>query len=91
LIAQFGFHFGNKCDLENARVVTDVQGSELPKEIGAVAFFETSAATGSGIHDVTAFIASAVLQELEIFANLRPPPSELIAKTGTNAEKKDCC
>jgi Ras-related protein Rab-8A len=82
---------GNKCDLEDARAITPGQGAQQAEEIGATGFFGTSAATGSGIEEITAFIARTVASDFDAITNIRPPPGLLIVKAGGDAEKKKCC
>lgn len=53
---------GNKIDLEEMRKVSTEQGMELAKEIGAVAFIETSAKTGENVNEMFNKITQAILE-----------------------------
>ncbi len=52
---------GNKVDLEEMRKVSTEEGIALAKEIGAVAFIETSAKTGKNVEEMFQNITNAIL------------------------------
>lgn len=51
---------GNKCDLDNKRVIAKEAGEELAKEIGTL-YFETSAKSGVGIDELFAGVTSEAI------------------------------
>ena len=57
------FLVGNKCDLENDRIISEEQGNAKASSIGAQ-FFETSALTGSGIEDLFTTISKKCLEKM---------------------------
>jgi small GTP-binding protein len=63
---------GNKCDLDNDRVVTYDEGKQLADEYG-VQFFETSALTGQNVEKMFTALAATIkhkrIDELEGFQN----------------------
>ena len=50
---------GNKCDLDNDRVVTHDEGKQLAEEYG-VQFFETSALTGQNVEKMFTALATTI-------------------------------
>jgi GTPase SAR1 family protein len=52
---------GNKVDLEEMRKVSTEEGMALAKEIGAVAFIETSAKTGKNVEEMFQQITNSIL------------------------------
>jgi Ras-related protein Rab-8A len=50
---------GNKCDLDNDRVVTHEEGKQLAEEYG-VQFFETSALTGQNVEKMFTALATTI-------------------------------
>jgi small GTP-binding protein len=73
---------GNKCDLEESRAISVFQGDERAKAIGAT-FFETSAATGSGIAAVLHTIAEMSVAHALAVERLHP--------ASVRAEEIQCC
>lgn len=56
------FLLGNKCDLEDERVVTHEDGDVMANELGTQAFWETSAKTGDNLHEAFYTIAQAIFE-----------------------------
>jgi len=54
---------GNKKDLEETRNIPAQEGEALAKEIGAIAFFETSAKTGENVNEMFELIVKAILEK----------------------------
>ena len=55
---------GNKCDLEESRVVTEHKGQTLAAEYGAE-FFETSAKSGQNVEETILTLARAVKHKVD--------------------------
>lgn len=55
---------GNKCDLEDKRVVTFEEGKQLAQK-NQMLFFETSAKTGAGVEDVFLTTADKIVENIE--------------------------
>ncbi len=55
---------GNKCDLEENRQVTQEEGEELAKTIGAIDFIETSAKTGENVNSMFVHLVEAILNKV---------------------------
>merc|ERR1711959_370087 len=55
---------GNKADLKEQRAVNFLEASRFAQE-NSIMFFETSALTGEGVHEVFAMLAQRVLQTIQ--------------------------
>ena len=55
---------GNKCDLEESRVVTEQKGRILAAEYGAE-FFETSAKSGQNVEEAILTLARAIKDKMD--------------------------
>lgn len=73
---------GNKCDLDDKRVVSKTEGQELAQKLGG-AFFETSALANINIED--AF--STLVREIKKQENPTPAPDD---DKNKKKEKKKC-
>ena len=54
------FLLGNKCDLNDERVITPEEAETLESELGIFAFWETSAKTGENLHEQLFTIAQQI-------------------------------
>lgn len=55
---------GNKCDLEESRIISTAQGIELALELGITAYLDVSATSGYNIDDAFAVVVSRKLSNL---------------------------
>ena len=62
---------GNKCDLEDERVVGKDQGLNLARQFSNCAFMETSAKAKIGVNDVS-FLADCFFRSVEKHPGARP-------------------
>ena len=74
---------GNKCDLEDRRIVSKAEGEELAQKLGTK-FFETSALTNYQIHDVFTTLVR------DIMALSKPQKTEE-PKPQTQNSSGGCC
>ncbi|PRD34407.1 UNVERIFIED_CONTAM: Ras-related protein Rab-5A [Trichonephila clavipes] len=82
---------GNKCDLENERVVDRNKADNFAKSVGAL-YFETSAKTSEGIMDVFIHVSRQMIntyQRRKSSVASQGPPVTL--ETSTKEEKSHCC
>ena len=61
---------GNKCDLEDERVVGKDQGLNLARQFSNCAFMETSAKAKIGVNDVSTFTKSNILENCTYWVSL---------------------
>jgi small GTP-binding protein len=80
---------GNKCDLEDDRVVSLSEGHELAESVGAT-FFETSALNPAGVRDLMIAVASAAANDDE-FVNSAYGDEIAIRHRDTDAERDEAC
>ena len=80
------FLVGNKCDLENQRVVELEEGQEKADEINAL-FFETSASTGQNISDLFFAVGKSSF-ELLLHSPVR---NSIFSETSPKEKKSKCC
>ena len=64
---------GNKCDLEDERVVGKDQGLNLARQFNNCSFMETSAKAKIGVKDVSFFVAYTVYQITIFCPKIRNP------------------
>jgi small GTP-binding protein len=80
---------GNKNDDEERRVVTQDEGWALAEQVEAMAFFETSAKSGTGIDDCIETIAKdSVVRHTEEIVKEAAATVPMIEK---RKEEEDCC
>ena len=77
---------GNKCDLEDKKVVTPEEGEELAKEL-EMKFYETSAKTGENIDSSFNYLFNQVIK---VFKDIKDESFQ-IKKTEDEEEHNDCC
>jgi Ras-related protein Rab-5C len=83
------FLVGNKCDLEEQRVVATDTGQAKAAEISAV-FYEVSAKTGDRIEDLFLDLAKIFLERRKTGDQPKRPESLQLTKT-PREQKKKCC
>jgi len=83
---------GNKCDMENAKVVTTSQGQALADEYG-IKFFETSAKSNLRVTEAFTAIATDIKKRLMDNPNSNPQQGNSLQLKGDNqqAKAKGCC
>ncbi len=54
---------GNKCDLAEERVVSTKEGKDKAEELGALAYFETSAKTGINLDEVFRALINGIINK----------------------------
>lgn len=90
---------GNKCDLEHQRLVSSRRGSRLADQMNA-RYFETSALTDEGIHQLFHYIADRLVQaektecmfDLQAAADLARRQQEKLAEAqGQGGRGGRCC
>ncbi|GFR23706.1 ras-related protein Rab-5A [Trichonephila clavata] len=82
---------GNKCDLENERVVDRNKAANFAKSVGAL-YFETSAKTSEGIMEVFIHVSRQMIntyQRRKSSVASQGPPVTL--ETSTKEETSHCC
>lgn len=80
---------GNKCDEEEARVVSTQQGEELANKLG-VSFIEASAKSGLNINDVFYSLASDILANNKSIVNAAASESVNVNQK-TEKAGSNCC
>jgi len=84
---------GNKCDMEDKRVISTEQGQKLAAEHD-VAFMETSAKANINVEEAFTQIARAIKKKMDQKTVSPPAPTgpQSIKATDSNAApKKGCC
>lgn len=79
---------GNKCDMEDKRVVSYDQGKALADELG-VPFIETSAKTAASVDD--AFLTLARRIKDNMYVNSPPSQSKSSVAVGSNKNSSSSC
>ncbi|KAH0795080.1 small GTP-binding protein [Histomonas meleagridis] len=75
---------GNKCDLEDKRVVSKTEGEELAQKLGAT-FYETSALANINIENAFTALVRKIREQSS------PAPAENTVKKGKKEKKKGKC
>jgi Ras-related protein Rab-5C len=83
------FLVGNKCDLEEQRVIATNTGQQKADEISA-AFYEVSAKTGERVEDLFLDLAKIFLERRKTGDQPKPPESLQLTKAPKGQTKK-CC
>ena len=83
---------GNKCDLEDKRVVSKEEGKGLAAELG-MGFYETSAKTKENVEDAFVDLTRAILKRLEQQAPAKQDKGDVVLPAAAPAQpkKKQCC
>jgi Ras-related protein Rab-5C len=84
------FLVGNKCDLEDQRVIATDRAHGKATEIGAT-FYEVSAKTGDRVEDLFLDIAKAFLEKSKTKEQPKAPETLQLTKGKGSQEKKGCC
>ena len=88
------FLVGNKCDLENERVIKEDQGRDKAESIGAQ-FLETSAFTGSGIIDLFTTLAKKCIENnssTDVGTSGKDSSNTIdVSKKSSSKSGKGCC
>jgi GTPase SAR1 family protein len=75
------FIVGNKCDLAGDRVIDADQAQRFADENHAVAYYETSAATGHNVIELFTEVADGITRKKQVTTELEP-----VGEPGAEAE-----
>jgi small GTP-binding protein len=80
---------GNKCDLDDQRVVSTEAGQQKANELSAT-FYEVSAKTGDRVEDLFLDLAKTFLEKTKTKDQPKAPETLQLTRAGTPA-KSGCC
>jgi Ras-related protein Rab-5C len=83
------FLVGNKCDLDDQRVIATPNGEQKAASVPA-AFYEVSAKTGDRIEELFLHIAKSFLEKAKAGEQVKPPET-LQLSVAKGKAKKGCC
>ncbi|XP_069766737.1 ras-related protein Rab-27A [Narcine bancroftii] len=78
---------GNKCDLEDQRVVKEEDAKELAEKYG-LPYFETSAATASNVNKVVETLLELIMKRMERCVDKSWIPEGVVRSNGHNSTEK---
>jgi Ras-related protein Rab-5C len=83
------FIVGNKCDLDDERVIATSNGEEKAASIRAT-YYEVSAKTGDRVEDLFIHVAKSYIERTKESEQVKPPDT-LQLTTPKGSAKKGCC
>eukprot|EP00033_Pygsuia_biforma_P000320 GCRY01000390.1.p1 GENE.GCRY01000390.1~~GCRY01000390.1.p1 ORF type:complete len:205 (+),score=17.09 GCRY01000390.1:251-865(+) len=81
---------GNKCDMEDKKVIDEARAEALAKEYG-INFLETSAKSNTNVEKAFTLLTKEIKERLIDSQDSGPKNDKVVLKKGDNKKKKKCC